>query len=80
MTPQKLASMANQIADFFRAYPAAEAATSIHRHLVTFWTPAMLDTLRAHIAEGAQEVDALVIQALHGAPAPAAGQIAAGSG
>ncbi|WP_254070255.1 formate dehydrogenase subunit delta [Acidisphaera sp. L21] len=69
MQPEKLTSMANQIASFFRSYPAAEAAPGIKHHLVAFWTPAMIHTLETHIATGAEGVDELVVRALEHAPA-----------
>ena len=91
MSPQKLGSMANQIARFFHAYPAEEAAVSVKHHLVAFWTPAMLATLEAHIEAGAPELDPLVIRALHrpdgeslvdraAAPLREAGQMASDAG
>ena len=64
MKPQKLASMANQIATFFRSYPDDEAAAGIRRHLVSFWTQAMRRDLDAWIEQGATDLDPLVVSAL----------------
>jgi formate dehydrogenase subunit delta len=33
--------MVNQIADFFDAYPEAEAVSGVAEHLSKFWDPAM---------------------------------------
>jgi formate dehydrogenase subunit delta len=43
MRPQldKLAMMANQIAQFFRSYPHDEAVAGIAHHIEQFWTPKM---------------------------------------
>ena len=46
MTDSKLVRMANDIANFFQAYPADQAATGIHDHVTAFWTPKMRVTLR----------------------------------
>jgi len=54
----KLVRMANQIAGFFRSYPEAAALEGIRAHLVSFWTPRMLQDLCAHEAD--PKVDALV--------------------
>ena len=64
MRPEKLLSMANQIAGFFRSYPEEEAVSGIHRHVTTFWTPAMIVTLRQHLQQGGTGADLLVEQAL----------------
>lgn len=37
----KLARMARQIADFFRAYPEEQAAHAVADHINQFWTPRM---------------------------------------
>ncbi|MGE0213821.1 MAG: formate dehydrogenase subunit delta, partial [Parvibaculaceae bacterium] len=34
--------MANQIADYFRAYPHEEAVKEVANHLKSFWDPRML--------------------------------------
>ena len=43
MTVQQedLVRMVNQIADFFDAYPEAEAISGVTEHLRKFWDPAM---------------------------------------
>ena len=64
MNEAKLTRMANQVADFFRAYPEDQAVAGIHEHLVAFWTRNMLRDLAAHAAAGAPEVDPLVARAM----------------
>ena len=54
----KLVRMANQIAGFFRSYPEAAAREGVRAHLVSFWTPRMLQDLCKHEAD--PNVDALV--------------------
>jgi formate dehydrogenase subunit delta len=45
--------MANQVADFFRSYPEAEAIDSTANHLKSFWDPRMRREIEAHLAEKA---------------------------
>lgn len=69
----KLARKANQIAAFFRPYPAAVGAAGVREHLAAFWTPAMRQALRASAAAGCADLDPLVLAALvapSGAAAP----------
>ncbi len=68
MRPEKLVSMANQIASFFRSYPDEEAVAGIHRHLEAFWTPVMVTTLRRHLTHDTDGVDALVARAMRQDP------------
>ncbi|MCB1534608.1 MAG: formate dehydrogenase subunit delta [Rhodoblastus sp.] len=56
----KLARMAGQIADFFRAYPDAQAASSVAEHINKFWTPKMRAELLAMPPSG----DPLVARAM----------------
>ncbi|WP_248310104.1 formate dehydrogenase subunit delta [Bosea sp. WAO] len=46
----KLARMANQIAEFFQAYPEAEAVDAIADHINQFWTRRMREDFRAGFA------------------------------
>jgi len=41
MNHDKLVRMANQIADFFKSYPDAQAQAGIRDHIVAYWTPGM---------------------------------------
>ena len=67
MDTDKLASMASQIAAFFRAYPAEEAKAGIKKHLEAFWTPKMLDAMMTRGPHAG--VDPLVTAALWTEPA-----------
>lgn len=62
MDTDKLASMANQIAAFFKVYPAEEAQAGIKGHLEAFWTPKMLEAMLARGPHAG--VDPLVTAAL----------------
>ena len=59
----KLAFMANQIGDFFQAYPEAEAIASIADHINQFWTRRMREDFRAGFAEDDAALSPLVRQA-----------------
>lgn len=48
----ELVRMANQIADFFRAYPPEDAEAGIAEHIRDFWDPRMRRALAAHLAAG----------------------------
>ena len=58
----KLVMMANQIAQFFRAYPHDEAVAGIASHIEAFWTPRMIGVLRANAGEAAN-LDPVVTEA-----------------
>ena len=60
----KLAMMANQIAQFFKSYPHDEAVAGVASHIEAFWTPKMIATFKAGMAESDREVDPLVLEAL----------------
>ncbi len=55
--------MANQIAQFFAAYPHEEAVAGVADHLKKFWEPRMLRQLHEHIAQGGAGLHALVLEA-----------------
>ena len=48
----KLARMANQIGDFYAAWPEREAVEGAATHLRKFWTPKMIGELQALVDEG----------------------------
>ena len=60
MKAEKLQSMANQIATFFRSYPDEEAAAGIKRHVISFWTPEMRAVLDRRLVEDDSGADPLV--------------------
>ena len=71
MSEAKLARMANQMADFFRAYPREQALTGIRDHIKAFWTTGMRERFVAQIAVGDTEgIDPLVIDALKAEASP----------
>ena len=45
MEQNDMIRMANQIADFFKAYPADEAKKEVAEHINKFWAPAMRQRL-----------------------------------
>jgi formate dehydrogenase subunit delta len=57
MKADKLVYMANQIAAFFRAQPAAEAQTAVAEHVRSFWSPAMRRDIYAHLRDGGEGLD-----------------------
>jgi len=63
---ERLVRMANQMADFFRAYPADEARAGIADHIRSFWTRAMRDELQTLISQDGDALDPLVREAFGG--------------
>ncbi len=52
MEIEKLIKMANQIGDFFEAYPDAELAKKdIANHLQRFWNSVMIKSIVAHVKQ-----------------------------
>ncbi len=56
----KLLRMAEEIADFFQAYPREQAVESIAGHINKFWTPKMREDFLAAAAEPGQALPPLV--------------------
>lgn len=52
MDIHRLVHMANQIADFFKAYPEEEAIAGVENHLRQFWDPRMRSDLFHHLDAG----------------------------
>lgn len=61
---EKLRRMAGQIADFFKAYPEAEAAASIADHINQFWTGRMRGDFLAAFANRPEDLPPLLRHAL----------------
>lgn len=59
----KLASMANQIGDFFKSYPDEEAIAAIADHINQFWTKRMREDFRTGFETDAAALSPLVRQA-----------------
>ena len=52
MQTEKLITMANQISDFFEAYPSdAEAMEGIANHLHSFWNSVMIESIIQHVQQ-----------------------------
>jgi formate dehydrogenase subunit delta len=52
MKTERLVHMANQIADFFAAYPREQAVAGVADHLKKFWDPRMRRTILDHVQGG----------------------------
>jgi formate dehydrogenase subunit delta len=63
MNDQDLVRMANQIADYYRAYPQEEAVAGIGAHIRSFWDPRMRAGLAAHVAAGGKGLSQLALAA-----------------
>ena len=59
----KLAFMANQIGDFFKSYPEAEAVPAIADHINQFWTKRMREAFRTGFEQDPSALSPLVQQA-----------------
>lgn len=64
MSPDKLVTMANQIATFFESQPGADRAARVAAHLNDFWAPKMRGALLAHAQTGAGGLKPLLHEAL----------------
>jgi len=62
--PDKLIHMANQIADFFRAYPHEKAVAGVAEHIRLFWDPRMRSGILRHHAAGGEGLDPIVAEAM----------------
>ena len=60
----KLRHMAGQIADFFKAYPEAEAAISVADHINQFWTGRMREEFLDAYAARPEDLPPLLRRAL----------------
>lgn len=52
MEIERLVYMANQIANYFKAYPDEEAIAGVEEHLRQFWEPRMRAQLIKHLDTG----------------------------
>lgn len=59
----KLAMMANQIGDFFKAYPEEQAVAAIADHINQFWTKRMREQFRTGFEQDATALSPLVRRA-----------------
>ncbi len=63
MSPDKLVTMANQIAAFFRSKPHQEGVDGVAEHINMFWEPRMRAQLFAVLENGKSGLDPLVLDA-----------------
>jgi len=63
MELRDMVRMANQIADFNKAYPHDDAVKEIADHINRFWEPRMRIAFFAHIAKGGDGFDPMVKEA-----------------
>ena len=60
----KLARMANQIADFYAAMPEPEATEGAAAHLTLYWTPKMIREIIAFADQGHPGLNAIAARAV----------------
>jgi len=63
MSPEKMTTMANQIATFFASQPGTDQAERVAAHINDFWDPRMRRQLLNHLAAGGEDLRPLVIEA-----------------
>lgn len=63
MTTRDIVRMANQISDFFQAYPHDVAVKETATHIRNFWDPRMRRQLFDLLAQGGQGLSAIVLEA-----------------
>jgi len=64
MTSKQMIHMANQIAQFFHAYPHDEAVAGVADHLNKFWERRMQAQIFGYADSGGDGLDALVLEAI----------------
>jgi formate dehydrogenase subunit delta len=55
--------MANQISDFFKAYPHEEAVRETATHLRNFWDPRMRAQLSENLSAGGEGLSEIALEA-----------------
>ncbi|MCW5724194.1 MAG: formate dehydrogenase subunit delta [Maricaulaceae bacterium] len=63
MREDTLIRMANQIADYFEAYPEDEAIEGVAGHLKNFWEPRMREQLKTIAAKNGAALHPLALKA-----------------
>lgn len=63
MTVGDIVRMANQISDFFKAYPHEVAVKETATHIRNFWDPRMRCQLFDHLAAGGQGLSEIALEA-----------------
>lgn len=64
MNNSDVVRMANQIADFFAAYPKEQALDGIAKHIHAMWEPRLRNALKAHIDMGGAGLKPLCLEAM----------------
>jgi formate dehydrogenase subunit delta len=64
MNSGHMVHMANQIAQFFSAYPREEAVAGVAGHLKKFWERRMRQQMDEYVAAGGDGLNSLVIDAV----------------
>ncbi|WP_407495340.1 formate dehydrogenase subunit delta [Pseudooceanicola sp. MF1-13] len=70
MSPEKMITMANQIATFFSSQPGDDQAERVAAHLNDFWEPRMRSQLLSYLDQGGAGLHPLVIDAQSHIAAP----------
>lgn len=63
MTVADIVRMANQISDFFNAYPHDQAVQETATHLRNFWDPRMRAQLSDHLGAGGEGLSKTALEA-----------------
>ncbi|WP_136637145.1 formate dehydrogenase subunit delta [Pseudooceanicola onchidii] len=63
MSPEKMTTMANQIATFFASQPGTDQAERVAAHINDFWDPRMRRQLLDHLEAGGAGLSDLAIAA-----------------
>lgn len=63
MSVRDIVRMANQISDFFKAYPRDVAVRETAAHIRNFWDPRMRRQLFDHLAAGGEGLSEITLEA-----------------
>ncbi|WP_417604472.1 formate dehydrogenase subunit delta [Primorskyibacter flagellatus] len=64
MQPDKLVTMVNQIATYFKTQPGTDQAECVAAHINDFWEPRMRTTLSKYYADGGAGLSDLAKEAM----------------
>lgn len=70
MQPEKMVTMANQIATFFQTQPGDDRAERVAAHINDFWEPRMRGKLLDYAAAGGKGLSPLALEACNHVRAP----------
>lgn len=63
MRDEKMVTMANQIAIFFKTQPGEDRAERVAAHINDFWEPRMRQQLARYVDEGGAGLEPLLLEA-----------------